>query len=450
MSRLIDVAEYKGIAVEKELVIDAGERYKQLLDDVRNKLNKEHSDIFLGSIFDSKVQDEAKDWIGVYVRDWIKKHGMIDKYSTIEALIDAISYDILDISILKPLVNKRGVTDIFVDDYNYIYYDNFYEGRKPYEEKFKSDEEMLFIMKKIAAAAGKNLSAEEPAVNAQIGNNRFNVTLSKEKKGIGGKHYISIRVHRDGEITKKEIIASGMITKEGKEFIEDVSRSKYISGMVAGATGTGKTTTLDSLILSSIETWERQIIIQDEDELRAKFKRPQQNIVELYTKKSPRKETEYTIARLIEEIALRNKPDRIIVCEIRLGPDGAMLLYAFETGHLGWTTIHAGSAKKTPKRLAKMIRTTRPNASDAEILDDIYGLLDIVIFIKLIRINGIEKRRITEIAEFTQDDDGKNGIRYIFKYNNKKDALERVGTISEELTEKLQDAGIDPTRWVAV
>ena len=449
MSRLVDIAKYQGIAIEKEIVVDAGERYEQLKDEVRDKLNKDHAEIFLGSLFDMKVQEEAKDWIGVYVRDWVKKNGFIEKYSTIEQLIDAISYDILDISILKPLVVKRGVTDIFVDDYDDIYYDNYLEGRRPYEKKFKSREEMLFIMKKIAAAAGKNLSAEEPVVNAQIGNNRFNIVLSKDMKGIGEKHYINIRVHRDEQLTEEELIKSGLITQTAAEFMRDVARCKKIAGIIGGATGTGKTTTLDTLVLANIDSSERQDIIQDENELRAKAKRPKQNVIELYTKPSSRKETEFTIARLIEDVALRNKPDRIIVGEVRKGEDGDRLLYAFQTGHLGWTTIHAESAEGVIVRLAEMIRMYKPNVSWEEIENSIFRIIDVIVFIELITINGIERRRVTEIVELHRDKNtNKNELRHIFKYDTQENILKQVNTITDSLAEKMRKREINPDRWL--
>lgn len=447
MSRLIDLAKYQGVAVEKEIVVDAGERYTELLDGVRDKLNDEHPDIFLGSIFDKNVQDEAKDWIGVYIREWIKKNGMIDKYNTIDELIDSISYDILDISILKPLVEMPGVTDIFVDSPSEIYYDNYLEGRRKHKESFKSEEEMLFIMKKIASAAGKNLSAETPVVNAQIGNNRFNVTLGVGSKGIGSNHYINIRVHRDTQLTKEELIESGMVTQEAVDFITDVARCKKVAGIIGGPTGSGKSTALDALVLSSIEDWERQDLIQDENELRAKAKRPNQNVVELFTKVSSRKETEYTISRLIEDIALRNKPDRIIVGEIRKGEDGEKLLYAFETGHLGWTTAHAGNARGIIRRIAKMVMTTRPNSEVEEIEDDIFGVIDILIFIDLIKVGGVEKRRITEIVELYQDENFKNEFRHIFKYDTKEGKLIRLNPISPSLIDKMEKSEIPTDRW---
>lgn len=447
MSRLVDIAKYQGIAIEKEIVIDASEKYEQLKDEVRDKLNKEHAEIFLGSLFDLKVQEEAKDWIGVYVRDWVKKHGLIEKYPTIEELINAIAYDILDISILKPLVTKRGITDIYVDDEDDIYYDNYLEGRRPYEEKFKSREEMLFIMKKIAAAAGKNLSAEEPVVNAQIGNNRFNIVLGKDMKGIGEKHYINIRVHRDEQLTEEELIKSGLVTKEAADFIRDVARCKLIAGIIGGVVGTGKTTTLDTLVLANIDPWERQNIIQDENELRAKAKRPHQKIIELYTKPSSRKETEYTIARLIEDVGLRNKGDRTIVGEVRKGEDGDRLLYSFQTGHLGWTTIHADNAEGVVVRLGEMIRMYKPNVSWEEIENSIYRIIDIIVFIELIKINGVEKRRITEIVELHRNEK-KNELRHIFKYDTKEGILKRVNKITDKLAEKMRKREINPERWL--
>jgi len=450
MSRLIDIAKYQGIAVEKEIIVDAGEKYKQLLDHVRENLQKEHKEIFLGSIFDSNVQKVAKDWIAIYIRDWVKKHGLIEKYTKIEELIDAIAYDILDISILRPLVDLRGVTDIYVDGYDDIYYDNYLEGRQQYKEKFKNEEEMLFVMKKIAQAAGDNLTADNPVVNAQIGNNRFNLILKKSMLGVGDKHYMAIRVHRDEQLTREELVESGIITEEGADFVKDIAKCDKIAGIVAGPTGAGKTTTLDTLILANIDPWERQDIIQDENELRAKAKRPHQKIVELFTKEATNEKANFTIARLIEEIALRNKPYRIIIGEIRKGADGEKLLYANETGHLGWTTGHAGSARGTIRRFGKMIRTTRPNATIEEIEDDIFSLIDIIIFIDLIKIGGIKKRRVTEIVELYQDENFNNELIHIFKYDTKDGKLKRVNPISNTLAEKMGKCEVNPDRWIKV
>lgn len=451
MSRIIDLAKYQGeqINIERKVNIDDAEKYESLLDYVRDNMNSKHAEIFLGSIFDSKVQKEAEDWIGVYVREWVRKNGSIDKYETIESHIQTVCYDILNLGVLTPLTRMKGVTDIFVDGPNKIYYDNYLEGRVPYNEVFKDEAEMLYIMKKIAAAAGKNLNAQEPVVNAQIGNNRFNLMLSRKHKGLGDYHYIAIRVWTDEQLTIDDLIESRMLTHEVAEFIKDAAMSKKIAGLIGGPTGSGKSTALDALIISNIPDWERIDIIQDEDELRATFKYPNKDIISMLTKKGSNEETTYTIARLIEEVSLRNKPDRIIVGEIRKGEDGEKLIYVYTTGHLGWTTGHGNSAIGMVRRIAKMVLTTRPTATIEEIEDDIYATMDIIVFIDLVRVKGREKRRIKEVVELYYSDDGtKKEYRPIFKYNDSIDALERINSISPILATKMRDCEIDPSRWL--
>lgn len=451
---VVDIAKYQGETVSDYLESknkgesDYGERHEELLNFTRDKINKEHPDLFLNSVFDPRVQEEAEDWIAQYVKEWIKTNGTIKECGTIEETIKIISDNILNLDILTPILEEKGVTDIFADGQGNIYYEAYGE-HVDQGIKFRSEDDMLRVMKRLASAVGKPLNAEIPVANAQIGKNRFNVTLGRNKKGLADDHKIVIRVHRVEQFTPEELIKAEQITQEAADFLRDMAQSKEIAGMFFGPTGSGKSTSLDTFIISNMPDEYRIHNIEDEPELRSKEKYPNKKISEYITKVGQTEASTYGIARIIEEVSLRAKPDVINIGEIRKGVDGAMYLYAIASGHKGWSTGHSGSGRQGVKRIAKMVQQTRPQASTKEIEDDIFDSLDIIVFIKAIKVNGKKVRKVTEIIELYQDDKGNNQYRDIFKYT-RKDGLKRLNTISEKLAQKLEDQEVDSTRWLKV
>jgi len=450
---VVDIAKYQGESVSecldsKKDGSDYGARYEELLNFTRDKVNKEHPDLFLNSVFDPRVQEEAKDWIAQYVREWIKTNGTLKECGTVEETINIISDDILSLGILSPIIEIKGVTDIYADAPDKIYYE--VNGEKQYPDiKFRNEDDMLRVMKRLASAAKEPLNAENPVVNAQVGKNRFNVALGRQKKGLADNHKITIRVHRVEQFSAEELVEAGQISQEGAEFLKDIAQSKEIAVMFFGPTGSGKSTSADTFIISNIPDEERTIVIEDEPELRAREKYPNKNISEFITKKGQTTTSSYSMARIVEEVALRAKPDRVIIGEIRKGEDGEKFLYAASTGHKGLTTGHADSGRGGVKRVAKMVQQTRPQASTKEIEDDIFAVIDIIVYIKIIKINEKKVRKLTEIIELYQDDEGNNHYRDIFKYT-RKDGLKRVNTISEKLAQKLEDQEVDAARWLKV
>lgn len=446
----IDISKYKGNALAQEEVVKEKEpgskRYQTLKEYTTEKLIKEQPDLLLGSIFDPVVQAKAKDYIGLYVKEWIAENGKLSNFDTVEDTIASIFNDILNLGVLQPFVEMKGVTDVYADGPGKIYYDK--DGERVHTNaKFKNEKEMLVVMKKLASAAKKNLNKENPVINAQIGKNRFNVTLGQSEGGIGSQHYISIRVHRLEQFSVQELINAGQITQEAADFLHDIAQCKEIGGMFFGPTGSGKTTSLDTFIFANLPDKERVFLIEDEAEMRAAQKYPQKNIVELVVKKGVNEESSYSISRLIEDVSLRARPDRVFVSEIRRGEDADRFLYANSCGHPGYSTGHSYSALGSIKRLGKMVLQTRPKAELKEVEDDIFALLDIIVFIKPIKINGKKIRKVVDIVELYQDDKGNNYFNPIFKYK-RTTGLKRIGVISESLATKLEDEEIPHEMWL--
>ncbi|MEW9124673.1 MAG: ATPase, T2SS/T4P/T4SS family [Thermotaleaceae bacterium] len=452
MSSLVDIAKWQGENISKtteeskDTVQMEDKRYDELLSYARDKVNEEHPDLFLTSVFHKEVQEEARGWIAQYCREWIKRKGIINKNISVEDTITRIANSILSLDVLEPLLQIKGVTDIFVDSPDKIYYEANGETYYP-DVRFRSEEDMIRVMKKLASTAGKSLNAENPVVNAQIGKNRFNISLGRNRKGLARKPNISIRVHRIEQFEPQELIEAEQVNQEIVDFLKDCAKCKKIGGMFFGPTGSGKSTSLDALVVASVPDDERTIIIEDEAEIRGAEKYPKKNIIEYVTKKTKSKDTTYTMARLVEDVALRAKPDRLVIGEIRKGEDGDKFLYAMATGHMGWSSGHSISAKEGVARLAKMVEQIRPNATKQEIIEDIFSVLDIIVYNDFYKINGKKVRKLAEIMELYQDDEGKNHYRMLFKHDFKKGFI-KVNPISEKLAYKLETCGIDSTRWL--
>ena len=237
--------------------------------------------------------------------------------------------------------------------------------------------------------------------------------------------------------TPEELIEAGQVTEEAADFLADVAKSREISGMIFGPTGSGKTTRLDTFIISNIPDNERILVIQEGDELKSKERYPNKTIVELYTQEGETPDSTFGISRLIEDVAVLLRPDRLLVGHIGKSIDGFKYLHTY--GCSRWTTVSSDSAIGGLERIAKMIQEIQPGMDEIDILDEIYDLVDIIVY--------VDAGKITDIVELYQDDDWKNEYRPIFKHR-KGEGLKRVGIISESLAIKLEDQGVDPSKWL--
>ena len=254
--------------------------------------------------------------------------------------------------------------------------------------RFAHERDLRDVIERILAPLGRRVDEAEPLCDARLPDgSRVNVVIPP--LALDGP-VLTIRRFRRRGFTPDELVANGTLTRPLLDFLARAVRARA-SLLVCGGTGSGKTTTLNALS-AFIGTDERVVTIEDAAELRLR----QPHVVRLEAR-PPNLEGrgEVTIRRLVRN-ALRMRPDRIVVGEVR-GPEALDMLTALSTGHDGsLCTIHAGSPAEALRRvetLALMADLGLPHAALREQVADAFDLV-------LCQARAADgRRRVVEVAE---------------------------------------------------
>lgn len=251
------------------------------------------------------------------------------------------------LDVLQELIDDDEVTEIMINGYENIFVER--DGRiQKYDRRFSSPEKLDDVIQQIVGRCNRVVNEQMPIVDARLENGaRVNVVL--KPVALNGP-IISIRRFPDDPITMNGLISGGSITREAADFLRKLVISGY-SIMIGGGTSSGKTTFLNALSYY-IPSSERVITIEDNAELQIQSV---DNLVRLESRPSNREENlEITMDDLIKS-ALRMRPNRIIVGEIR-GGEAKSYITSLNLGHSGsMATAHANSAKEMISRLEMMV-----------------------------------------------------------------------------------------------
>lgn len=295
--------------------------------------------------------------------------------------------------LLKPiqeLLNDNKISDILINSYKSIFVEI---GGKVIETdaKFKSESDLMDLAKTIAKSIGRNLTSEKPYIDARLPDgSRVNiVTPPLSLDGVA----ISIRKFPEDLISLDKVVDFGMMSQDMSDFLKICGRSK-VNILIVGGTGVGKTTLLNG-IAQYVSEDDRVVTIEDSAEL----KLPIKHVVRLETKpKTPGiKNSEVTIRELVIN-ALRMRPDRIIVGEVR-ADEAFDMIQAINTGHEGsMTTVHANSPREALLRLESMITLAVPSLSSYAIKQRIASSFELLVMISRMDDGSRKVTSITEIA----------------------------------------------------
>ena len=254
------------------------------------------------------------------------------------------------------------------------------------------------IVRTLASLLNKELNSGSPILSGELpfDGSRFEGLLPP----LVAKPIFSIRKHNALSLPLTDLVKSGMLNEKEAEFLKEaISQRRTI--IVSGRTGCGKTTLINALLneLSHLCPQDRVISIEDTKELNIQVK----NKVALYTSKT-------SDMSVLLKSALRLRPDRIIVGEVR-GCEALDLIDAFSTGHSGgFTTLHAGSIEQALKRLTLLI--SRHDHAPRLIEPTLAEALDLIV-----QLQRTPSRHISAIAQITGFNNGVFHIKNIF--NNK-------------------------------
>ncbi len=321
------------------------------------------------------------------------------------------------LDILQDLIDDKTVTEIMVNGPNCIFIEQSGKIRL-WERQFSSREKLEDVVQQVAGACNRVINEQNPIVDARLADgSRVNAVIAPV--ALNGP-ILTIRQFPDEPITMDKLTEYGSITAEAAHFLKELVQSGY-SIVISGGTSAGKTTFLNALS-SFIPGSERIITIEDNAELQIQGI---QNLVRLEAKMANFDENrEVTIRDLIKS-ALRMRPDRIIVGEVRSG-EAVDMLTAFNTGHDGsLCTIHANSCEDAVSRLEMCVLMGLDLPLPA-IRRQIASGVDIIIQLGRLRDRS---RRILEISEVDGMENGEVKLHPLYLWNDEEQALKRSGEL---------------------
>jgi pilus assembly protein CpaF len=289
---------------------------------------------------------------------------------------------------LDTLLSEPGITDILVNGPDEVYVDRG-SGLERVLTRTGDEPAIRRLATRLAAAAGRRLDDATPYVDVRLSDGtRFHAVLSPV---AAPGTCLSLRVPSRKVFTLDDLVAAGALPPAGTTILRDLLDAR-LAFLISGGTGTGKTTLLNSL-LSLVDPSERLVLVEDAGELRPSHP----HVVRLEARPPNVEGTGEISLRDLVRQALRMRPDRLVVGEVR-GPEVVDLLNALNTGHEGGCgTLHANSAADVPARLEAL--GALAGLSREAVHSQIASALHAVIHLTRIP-NGT--RRIAEIQTFTR------------------------------------------------
>ena len=305
--------------------------------------------------------------------------------ATVLAVHEALRRDVVGAGPLEPLLRLPGVTDVLVNGPASVFLDRG-AGLEPAGVRFPDEAAVRRLAQRLAGSGGRRLDDATPYADVRLADGtRFHAVLAPvSRPGT----VVSLRVPRALGFTLEELVAAGTLTPEGVRLLRAVVGGR-LAFLVSGGTGCGKTTLLASL-LSLVGPDERIVLVEDSGELR-----PEHPHVVALEARPPNIEGagEITVRTLVRQ-ALRMRPDRLVVGEVR-GGEVVELLAALNTGHEGGCgTLHANSAADVPARVEALALAAGLGREAAH--SQLASAVDVVLHLGRRRSDGV--RVLREVA----------------------------------------------------
>jgi pilus assembly protein CpaF len=306
-----------------------------------------------------------------------------------ESLIVDVFHELFGLGPLEALLADPSVSDILVNRYNQIYVER--EGKlEETKLSFKDDQHLLRIIERIVSSVGRRVDESSPMVDARLQDgSRVNAIIPP--LALDGP-VLSIRRFRTDKLGAHDLVERVSLTQPMLDFLKAAVGAR-LNILVSGGTGAGKTTFLN-VLSGFISDRERIVTIEDAAELVLR----QRHVVRLETRPANIEGKGVVKQRQLVINALRMRPDRIVVGEVR-GEEALDMLQAMNTGHDGsLTTIHANSPRDALHRLDTMVAMANLNIPDKAVRQQVAAAVHLVV--QLTRLSD-GHRRVTAITEIT-------------------------------------------------
>ncbi len=335
-----------------------------------------------------------------------------------EQLVQEVMNEVVGYGPIQPLVDDPAISEIMVNGPHQVFVE--INGKLVLtDRKFIDDEHVMRVIDRIVSPLGRRVDESMPMVDARLPDgSRVNVIIPP--LALNGP-CITIRKFARVPLTPEKLVELGTMSEEMCIFLEAAVKAR-LNILVSGGTGSGKTTTLNALS-SFIPAHERIITIEDAAELQL-----QQDHVVTLESRPPNIEGkgEITIRQLVRN-ALRMRPDRIVVGEVR-GAEALDMLQAMNTGHDGsMSTLHSNSPRDTLSRLETMVLMAGTDLPSRAIREQIASALHLIVHQSRLRDGS---RKITHITEVQRMEGDQIVLQDLFVYQ--QHGVDRDGRVIGE------------------
>ena len=370
---------------------------------------------------EDKLLNDIKNFLFAKLANNSQNNAISNEY--LDNLARKLFQDLVGYGEIDPLIRDDNLEEIMVigiDKPVFVYHREY--GMMKTNILFKDAGEVMNLIDSIARQINRRIDQESPILDGRLPDgSRVNATIPPISADGPS---MTIRKFKRDPLTIIDLINSKTISVELAAFFWlcfDGLGVKSANAIISGGTSSGKSTTLNALS-SFINPKERIITIEDTLELQI----PHEHVIRMETR-PPNVENrgELTMNDLVKN-SLRQRPDRIIVGEVR-GSEAITLFTALNTGHSGFGTLHSNDARETITRLTNAPMSV-PNI--------MISAIDFIIMQnRIYRSDGVSFRRISEVAEVSGIEEGVIQLNKIFEWDPQSDTIKNVGITSKTLTE---------------
>ncbi len=350
----------------------------------------------------SRQQIEAE--VGDIVREELAKENHALNQAERKQLVGDVLDELLGLGPLEPLLKDPTITDILVNGHNKVFVER-YGVLEASPIRFKDERHLVRIIQKIVSAVGRRIDESSPMVDARLADgSRVNAVVPP--LALDGS-LLSIRKFARIPIGMDRLVEIGSIPQQVAEVLKAIVGSRR-NVLISGGTGSGKTTLLNAMS-AFVDNRERIVTIEDSAELQLQ----QEHVVRLETR-PPNIEGKGEISqRDLVKNALRMRPDRIILGEVRAG-EAFDMLQAMNTGHDGsMTTVHANTTRDALSRVEQMIGMSGIDIPARSMRAQIASAIHVVIQVARLA-DG--RRRLISVAELTGMEGDVTTMQEIFRF----------------------------------
>jgi pilus assembly protein CpaF len=324
-----------------------------------------------------------------------------------EKLITELLHDTFDLGPITPLLLDEEISDILVNTHRQVYVERL--GKlETTNVSFRDDAHLRHVIDRIISRVGRRIDESTPLVDARLPDgSRVNAIIPPA--ALDGP-ILSIRRFRRRALSIDDLMGLGSLTPELAQMITGAVRAR-LNMLVTGGTGSGKTTLLN-ILSRYIPAEERIVTIEDSAELMLQ----QPHVVRLETRPPNIEGKGQITQRDLVRNALRMRPDRIVVGEVR-GDEVLDMLQAMNTGHEGsMTTIHANTSRDALSRLESMVAMASLNLPARALRQQIASAVSIVV--QVARMSD-GSRKVTNISEITGQEEDVISMQDVFNFVRK-------------------------------